>query len=178
MLRIARTLEAAADSHCPFRMIERATFTDQEGDEQFEDESGEDDTFGEGFEFDATKVTKTLFEAFGLMNVAKRRPVELGLTSDGAQLTNTISHVAAGLKFNDMAMCNPITKFPLLLHEPESLVQSRNLCFPLRIVIAKDSKKTLDGFRSLYRKFSTGEIARALNCHSFKMSFPSDMKLQ
>lgn len=178
MLRIARKLEAAADSHCPFRMIERATFTDQEGDEQFEDESGEDDTFGEGFEFDATKVTKTLFEAFGLMNVAKRRPVELGLTSDGAQLTNTISHVAAGLKFNDMAMCNPITKFPLLLHEPESLVQSRNLCFPLRIVIAKDSKKTLDGFRSLYRKFSTGEIARALNCHSFKMSFPGDMKLQ
>ncbi len=67
-----------------------------------------DNTFGEGFEFDCTQVTRTLFDAFGLMDVAKQHPVELGLTSDGTQLTNTISHVAAGLKLNDMALCHPI----------------------------------------------------------------------
>ena len=66
---------------------------------------------------------------------------------------------------------NPITKW-------ESLVQSRNLCFPLRIVIAKDSKKTLDGFWQFYSNFSTGAIALALNCKDFKMSFSGDMKLQ
>jgi ferredoxin-thioredoxin reductase catalytic subunit len=185
MLRTARKLEAAAESHCPFQMLGRTVSIDQHAENEEPDAAigiigidEEDDTFSEGFEFDATKVTKTLFEAFGLMNVAKERPVELALTSDGAQLTNTISHVAAGLKFNDMALCNPISKMPMLLHEPESLVQSRNLCFPLRIVIAKDSKKTLDGFRSLYLKFSSGEIARALQCQAFKMSFPGDMKLQ
>jgi hypothetical protein len=114
-----------------------------------DDRSTADDgaeSIGEGFEFDSIKITETLFKAFGLMNEAKRRPVELGLTSDGAQLTNTILHVAAGLKFNDLEIRDPFPKCPLLLHEPKSLVQSRNLCFPLRIVIAKDSKKTLDGF--------------------------------
>ena len=100
------------------------------------------------------------------------------MTSDGAQLTNTLSHVAAGLKFNDMAMCDPITKLPLLLHGPDSLVQSRNLCFPLRIVIAKDNKATLDSFRPLYNQFRSGHVAASLRCHSFKMSFPGDMKLQ
>ncbi|KAI2494593.1 hypothetical protein MHU86_19918 [Fragilaria crotonensis] len=175
ILRVARKLEAAADRFCPFTMIGRM-YQDNEGQQGTSVDN--DDTFGEGFEFDSIKVTHTLFEAFGLQNIAKQRPVELGLTSDGAQLTNTISHVAAGLKLNDMAMCNPVTKRPLLLHEPDSLVQSRNLCFPLRIVIAKDSKKTLDGFRPLYNLFNSGEVSRALRCHAFKMSFPGDMKLQ
>ena len=99
-------------------------------------------------------------------------------TSDGAQLTNTVLQVAAGLKFNDMAMCHPLSKCPLLVHELGLLVQSRNLCFPLRIVIAKDSKKTLQGFRLLYLKYNTGEIAQELQCQAFKTNFPGDMKLQ
>ena len=178
LLRSARMVEAAAESYCPFTMIGR-TFQDVE-DENVNslDADGSDDEIGEGFEFDAVKVTATLFEAFGLTNVARRRAVELALTSDGAQLTNTLSHVTAGLKFNDMAMCDPVTKSPLLLHAPDSLVQSRNLCFPLRIVIGKDSKRTLDGFRPLYHQFSAGEIARALHFKTFKMSFPADMKQQ
>lgn len=135
ILRVARKVEANADALCPFTMIGRA----------FDDSSN--DEVGEGFEFDVLKTTKTLFEAFGLMEDAKHRSVELGLTSDCAQLTHTLSHVTAGLKFNDMGMRNPFTKQSMLLHDPDSLVQSRNLCFPLRVVIAKDSKKTLNGFR-------------------------------
>ena len=174
ILRAARKVEAAAEAYCPFTMIGR-TF---QGPDDTNHDENDDNDIGEGFEFDAVKLTKTLFEAFGLLSVAKQRPVELGLASDGAQLTNTISHVAAGLKFNDMAICDPITKCPLLLHEPDSLVQSRNLCFPVRIVIAKDSKKTLDGFRALYNQFNSGQVAMALQCQSFKMSYPGDMKLQ
>jgi hypothetical protein len=152
MVRTARKVEEAAKSFCPFRMIGRCSSASEVGEGTAQEEQqqvvsvDEDDTFQEGFEFDCTRVTRTLFEAFGLMDVAKQRPLDLALTSDGAQLTNTVSHVAAGLKFNDMAMCHPLSKCPLLLHVPGSLVQSRNLCFPLRIVIAKDSKKTLDGF--------------------------------
>jgi hypothetical protein len=85
-----------------------------------------DDDFGEGFDIDAVKPTLTLLDAFGLTGEAKRRPIELALTSDGAHLTNTLLHVAAGLKFNDMAMRDPMTTLPLLLHGPDSLVQSRN----------------------------------------------------
>ena len=45
-----------------------------------------------------------------------------------------------------------------LLMGPDSLVQSRNLCFPRGIVIAKDNKATLDGFRPLYNQFKSGEV--------------------
>ena len=152
ILRSARKVEAMANEFCPFKMIGR-TFEETDNgphEDVFDNHHGQDeDDVGEGFEFDVVKVTETLFNAFGLMDEAKRRSVEVALASDGAQLTNTISHVAAGLKFNDMALCDPFTKQPLLLHGPDSLVQSRNLCFPLCIVIAKDSKKTLDGFRPL-----------------------------
>ena len=178
ILRSARKVETMANEFCPFKMIGR-TFEEPNGLQDVANEhDGQDNEVGEGFEFDVVKVTETLFDAFGLMNEAKRRSVELAITSDGAQLTNTISHVAAGLKFNDMALCDPFTKQPLLLHGPDSLVQSRNLCFPLRIVIAKDSKKTLDGFRPLYNIFNSGVVAEALDCCPFKMSYPGDMKLQ
>jgi hypothetical protein len=143
ILRAARIVECNADDLCPFKMIGRI-FEARTGD-------GNNDAydFGEGFEFDVIKTTATLFNAFGLMDDAKQRSVELGLASDGAQLTHTISHVTAGLKFNDVGMRDPSTKCPLLLHEPDSLVQSRHLCFLLGVVIAKDNKAALEGFRSL-----------------------------
>ena len=192
MLRTARKVEEAANSFCPFRMIGRSTTTttttsafqggadSSELDQQHQEEDVcvEDETFQEGFEFDFTMLTKTLLESFGIMDVAKQRPIDLSLTSDGAQLTNTVSHVTAGLKLNDMALCDPITKEPLLLHEPGSLVQSRNLDFPYQCIVAKDSKKSMNGFRPLYGDFTSGVIARLLGCLPFNMSCPGDMKLQ
>jgi hypothetical protein len=134
--------------------------------------------FGEGIEFDVVKTVRTPFEAFGVMTDAKERRVELALTCDGAQLTQTISHVMAGLKFNDVGLRDPLTKLLMFLHNPDSLVQSRNLCFPLRIVIDKDGKATLNGFRPLFWMFSSGEVSRLLGCLPFKLSFPGDMKHQ
>jgi hypothetical protein len=171
ILRAAAKVESNADELCPFKMIGR-TF-------ESSNSTGNDDTdFGEGFEFDVIKTTSTLFEAFGLMDDAKEQSVELGLASDGAKLTHSISHVAAGLKFNDIGMCDPSTKRPLLLHEPDSLVQSRNLCFPLRVVIAKDNKTTLEGFRALYQMLNNGVVLDSLQCRPLRMSIPGDMKLQ
>ena len=114
ILRAARIVESNADDLCPFKMIGRT----------FEDDG--DNDFGEGFEFDVIKTTRTLLEAFGLMSDAKERSLELSITSDGAQLTHTISHVMAGIKLNDVGMRDPVTKRPLVLHGPNSLVQSRN----------------------------------------------------
>ena len=165
-------MEASGDDLCPFTMIGR-TFDNEDDDD--DDPSTE---FGEGFEFDVVKRTKTLLESFGLMADVKHRPVELGLSSDGAQLMHTLSHVTTGLMFNDIEMQNPFTKQLMLFHEPGSLVQSRNWCFPLRIVITKDSKKTLKGFPNLYDQFNCGLVSLALGCCPFKMSYPGDMKLQ
>jgi hypothetical protein len=171
ILRCARKLEAFADTICPFKMIGRTFTNDLDGDDDDDAEN-----IGEGFEFDAVKMTATLFKAFGIMDDARHRPVYLAQTSDGAQLMHTISHVAAGLKFIDIAIRDPVTGLPLFLHDVFG--QSRNLCFPVRIVIAKDDRQTLEGFRRLYEMYSSGEVAEALGCQHFKMSFPGDMKLQ
>jgi len=143
ILACARRLEQHAHNVCPFKMIGKA-FDEHDTCVVDGNVSQNDNTcndFGEGFEFDSIKMTKVLLDAFHLTEAAKDRSIELGIASDGAQLTNTISHVAAGLKFNDYGLCDPATKLPLLLHEPDSLVQSRQLCFPVRVVIAKDNKK-------------------------------------
>ena len=173
ILRAARYVERSAEDLCPFKMIGRAfeTSSPDEGNNSTVD-------FGEGFEFDVIKTVRTLFDAFGLTEDAKKRSVELGLTSDGAQLTHTITHVTAGLKFNDVAMRDPFTRLLMLLHEPDSLVQSRNLNFPLRAVVAKDSKATMNGFRNLYGMFNNNEVSDRLMYQPFQIAFTGDMKLQ
>ena len=83
ILRSARMVEAAGDSVvCPFSSMIGVEFRDNN------DVNDNDSDIGEGFEFDAVKVTATLFDAFGLTDVARTRPVELALTSDGAQHGN------------------------------------------------------------------------------------------
>ena len=171
ILRAARKVEANADALCPFKMIGRAF----EDNNECSDASGD---VGEGFEFDTIKTTKTLFDSFGLTADAKHRSVELALTCDGAQLTNTLSHVAVGVKFNDMGMRDPVTKQPLFLHHPDALVQSRNWCFPYRVTVEKDTKKSLEGTIPLYSAFNNGDVAAALGFRPLKLSCTGDMKLQ
>ena len=173
IMRCAHHLEQYAKDYCPFKMIGRI-FNNDSGDD-----ADYDYTFVEGFEFGAIKATTTLFDAFGLTDETKWCSVELGLACDGAKLTQEhISHVAVGLKFNDVAMCHPLTELPLLLHQPDSLVQSHNICFALRNVIAKDSKKTLDEFQPLYDMFNSGKVSEAQSAHPIKISFQGDVKLQ
>ena len=82
----ARKVEEAAKSFCPFQMIGRYTSASEGGECTAQEEQqqvacvDEDDTFQEGFELNCTQVTRTLFEAFGLMDVAKQRPVDLALS--------------------------------------------------------------------------------------------------
>jgi hypothetical protein len=180
ILRSARKVEAAAAAFCPFKMIGR-TFRDEESNNAQVNDHGDSDSdsnIGEGFEFNETIMTKTLFDSLGLTDVAKTRPVELALTSDGAQLTNNITQVSAGMKFHDMAVCDPITKELLCFHDPDSLVQSRNNSFISRMVIGHDNKKTNEGFRPLFGNFILGRVAAALNFQPFKISCPADMKAQ
>jgi hypothetical protein len=170
ILRAARKLEANADNLCPFKMIGRAHRNNEE------DDTGDGNNFGEGFQFDACTTTKTIFDSFGLTEEAKNRPVELALTSNGAQLTHTLSHLCTGIKLNDMAMCDPITKQPLVFQGPDSLVQSRNYCFPYRLTVEKDTKESFGGLRPVYYDFTSGNISRRLGFCPLKMSHPGDMK--
>ena len=181
ILRSARKVEAAAAAFCPFKMV-GGTFRDEEGEssntQQINEHGDSNSDIGEGFQFEETIMTKTLFDSLGLTEVAKTRPVELALTSDGAQLTNNITHVSAGMKFHEMAVRDPFTKELLCFHDPDSLVQSRNNSFISRMVIGDDNKTTNEGFRPLFGNFISGRVAAALNFQPFKISCPADMKAQ
>jgi hypothetical protein len=72
-----------------------------------------------------------------------QQAVELVLTSDSAQLTNSILHVAVGLKCNDMvAICGRSQSIRFCFTNLILLFRSA-ICFPLRIVIAKDNRRLL-----------------------------------
>ena len=57
---------------------------------------------------DIVDITIKLCDAFGLSEVAKRRAIDMALTLDGAQLTNKLLFVMAGLKLVDIAVRNPL----------------------------------------------------------------------
>ena len=81
----------------------------------------------------------------------------MALTLDGAQLTNKLSFVMAGMKLVDMAVQNPITgEFELdpareLLYLP----QSRKWNFPLKMCMGKETKEMYqDKFRHIFQLYS------------------------
>jgi hypothetical protein len=98
LLQSARLVEASAENYCPFSTIGQ---TFRGGKDKNVDTpilmAMMTETLARALNSMPSRVTGMLFEAFGLIDEAKRRPVELALTYNGAQLTNTISHVAAGL---------------------------------------------------------------------------------
>jgi hypothetical protein len=167
IIRAARKVECNADQLCPFKMIGRTFDSNATGD------------FGEGIQFEVVKTLRTLLVSHGLLTQAKERSVELALTSDGAQLTHTISHIMAGVKLHDVGLCDPFTQHPMLLHSPyDCLVQSRNRCFPLRVTLEKDSKTSMYGYNPLYGMFNSNFVSDALQCLPFTMSYTGDMKAQ
>ena len=118
---------------------------------------------GECVEFsDVKDVTIKICDAFGLSEVAKRRPIDMALTLDGAQLTNKLSFVMAGLKLVDLAVRNPLTgEFEL---DPDAegskyLPQSRKWCFPLKLCMGKETKQMYqEEFASIFQLFSDASV--------------------
>jgi hypothetical protein len=60
-------------------------------------------------------------------------------TNDGDDLSRNISHVTAGIKINDCQAIEPIIGIPIGFQDATKL-QSRELCYPSKILIAKDTK--------------------------------------
>ncbi len=73
--------------------------------------------------------------------------VEVSKTLDGADLSRNISHVTAGIKINEPRAIDPISGIPIGMKDSRK-VQSRELCYPCKILIAKDSKTLYDNYYS------------------------------
>jgi hypothetical protein len=66
-------------------------------------------------------------------------PVKFSITLDGADLSCNISNVMADIKINNPCVIDP--KTGIMVGQDHSMpVQSRELCYPFKILIAKDTK--------------------------------------
>ena len=101
-------------------------------------------TTAEGIEFikfDCEAMVVAVLKAHDLYNLSKVRSVTIAISIDGALITKNLSHVCMGFKINDIAAICPLTGKPIILN-----VQSRNLCFPLKIVMSRETKNIYDLF--------------------------------
>jgi hypothetical protein len=108
----------------------------------------------DGVEFDLPKMLAYLLRLYKLDAVAlnpDEPPVEFSITLDGADLSRNISHVTAGIKINDPRAIDPKSGIPIGMDD-SLRVQSRELCWPCKILIAKDTKE-------LYSKYFTDFFA-------------------
>jgi hypothetical protein len=67
--------------------------------------------------------------------------VTMAATVDGGALAWKLTHVSAGIKFCDERTINPLTGRLLFGPTGFDKLQSRNVCYPMYVIIAKDNKE-------------------------------------
>ena len=114
---IQKIVHGKMNEICPYEMI---------------DEDGID-----GVKFDGPMLLDCLLKMFKLNIIAQEEGnVKIASTIDGADLSRNVQHVTCGVKIVDPRAINPMTGIPIGLEG----VQSRDFCFPVKILLTKDSK--------------------------------------
>jgi hypothetical protein len=129
----------------------------------------------DGVQFDFKKLLEFVLEIYGLDVLAKTTGgVCLAITLDGADLSRNVNHVTAGIKIFDPRAIDPVSKVPIGVVD-STKIQSRELCIPFKIVLAKDSKTLYEthirDFFDFFKELNDGD------CHGFKQfkkSSPQD----
>jgi len=108
------------------------------------------DTGGEFVQWDPEEMIAMVVKGFGLEEQAKERSITIHQAMDGAQLSKNITHVTYGFKMADRGAICPFSKKPLFCgNEDTASVQSRNNCFPLKIVMERESNEIVDLMRPI-----------------------------
>ncbi len=98
-------------------------------------------------EFNVPAVIALMIKAFGLEGASKKRRIRINQASDGAKLTNNLHHTTFGVKMIDYGARDPHTKQLIYGSKNASTIQSRDYCFPLNIIMAKETNGIMDQFR-------------------------------
>jgi hypothetical protein len=131
----------------------------------------------ESASFNYRAFTDYVLSRFGLLDIIRdettTEPVVVAVTFDGGSLSKFLSHVTGGYKLVDPRCVNPQTGELLFGGTGSEKVQSHAHCFPIKIVIAKDTKEL---YRTEFAEFFQflREYERE---HGFriKFAFPQDM---
>jgi hypothetical protein len=118
---------------------------------------------GEFVEFDVKAVLSLIVKSFQLEEVAKTRSIGLSQSIDGAQLNKRDTHVLYGLKVNDKAAICPVTKRPIFANSDKTILQSRNNCFPVKMIMARETMQIYQEFKILFDTFKNeGTVEESL----------------
>ena len=85
------------------------------------------------------------------------RSIELSGAIDGNTLTKSVNYVTAGLKMIDYGTICPMSKKPInVCYNAEEvdgsiLIQSRERCFPMKMIIGQESKESFHAFEDFYQ---------------------------
>jgi hypothetical protein len=96
------------------------------------------------------KIMGTVFRAYGLIGVGSLLSILAVFSLDGASITKNLGHVLGGFKVVDRSSRDPISGELLLDNPTELNAQSRNLCFPLKLIMGKETKETLKEFGPMF----------------------------
>jgi hypothetical protein len=133
----------------------------------------------DGVQFEYAPLLAYLLKLYKLDDVARdpnELPVEFSITLDGADLSRNISHVTAGIKMNDPRAIEPKTGIPI--GQDHSMpVQSGELYYPFKILIAKDMKELYSTCFADFFVFFKQVEERGFRDFSkpFNVSAPQDM---
>jgi len=97
---------------------------------------------GEYIHFSPKELFAAVIKAFKLNVVARERGIIFHQSIDGALLTKFLSHLTYGIKVADRAATCPFTGKPIWGIE-DSIMQSRNTCFPVFILMKRENKETV-----------------------------------
>jgi len=154
--RIASSVNDFGNEYCPFLL--------------------QSTKYGEMFTFEFEKAIPMIVQAHKLDHVAKHWSIEVCRSIDGADITKSLSMVAAGIKIIDKSACCPISKKPFILDNGQgdslsiSGFQSQNNCFPLMLAICKETKETFPFFEDLFMFLDncSNESTNPLKAHDYK----------
>jgi hypothetical protein len=109
-----------------------------------------------------------------LEEVARHRQIGVNTSIDGAIITTNISMVAAGVKVCDPQAQCPFPKRFLLDKDTPGGLQSRNNCFPLQVMIGKETQETFKEFTDMFNFFDRCESAATNPLEGYQ---PLDVKV-
>jgi hypothetical protein len=129
---------------------------------------------------DFSKMLMFVLEMFQLDHIARdptQPPVQLACTLDGADISRFVSHVTAGIKILDPRAIDPISHLPIGL-DGSKKVQSRDLCFPFKMILTRDTKTLYhEHFKDFFDFFArlNREGLPELGIQPIMVSSPQDM---
>ena len=98
-----------------------------------------------------------LLTSHNLWNITDQ-PIEISGAVDGNTLTKSVNCVTACMKLVDFALVCPMTGKAINVSSNDVnnsiLTQSRDQCFPLKILIGQESKATMENFRDMHEFLS------------------------